>query len=264
MKITTILKSLSAVLLLSTMGLAQADKLVVGGKNFTEQQVMAAITTQYLQAKGFKVDKRAGLGSTVLRKAQENGQVDIYWEYIGTSLITFNKITERLSAEDGYAKVKTLDAAKGLVWLTPSRANNTYALAMRRAEAQAQGIETLSDLARAINDGNDLLLACNAEFAARPDGLQPLQETYGFTFKRSQIKRMDSGLTYQALREGQVSVALVFATDGRIPAFDFVALQDDLGFFPDYALAPVVRAQTLARNPELESLLNELSGRLDD
>lgn len=264
MKITTILKSISAILLLSTAFQAQAGKVVVGGKNFTEQQIMTSMTAQYLQAKGFEVDERAGMGSGVLRKAQESGQVDIYWEYTGTALITFNKIEERLSAEEGYRKVKELDAARGLVWLTPSKANNTYALAMQRSEAEAKGIKTLSDLAKAVNGGTELLFACNAEFAARADGLMPLQKEYGFKFKRSQVKRMDSGLTYQALKEGQVNIALVFATDGRIPAFDFVTLQDDRNYFPAYALTPVLRAETLKNNPSLEALLNDLSSRLDD
>ena len=102
---------------------------------------------QLLKAKGFKTDKRAGLGSAALRQAQEAGQVDVYWEYTGTSLITYNKVTDKLDAAATYAKVKELDGAKGLVWLNPSKANNTYALAMRKADAQAKGIKSLSDLA---------------------------------------------------------------------------------------------------------------------
>ncbi|MFP3648559.1 glycine betaine ABC transporter substrate-binding protein, partial [Paraburkholderia sp. SIMBA_054] len=86
----------------------------------------------------------------VLRSAQENGQVDVYWEYTGTSLITYNKINDRLSPEDTYRKVKELDAGKGLVWLDPSRANNTYSFAMNQDEAKKLGIATLSDLAKAI------------------------------------------------------------------------------------------------------------------
>ena len=98
---------------------ASAQTIVVGGKNFTEQQIMAEMTNQLLQAKGFKTDKRAGLGTAPLRQAQEAGQVDVYWEYTGTSLITFNKVTDKLDANATYAKVKELDAAKGLVWLEP-------------------------------------------------------------------------------------------------------------------------------------------------
>src|SRR5512133_278584 len=77
---------------------AGAQTLVVGGKNFAEQQIMAEMTTQLLKAKGFTVDKRAGLGTAPLRQAQEAGQVDLYWEYTGTSLITFNKVTDKLDA----------------------------------------------------------------------------------------------------------------------------------------------------------------------
>ncbi|MFT6913773.1 MAG: osmoprotectant transport system substrate-binding protein [Motiliproteus sp.] len=264
MQLTKILKSVTAALLLCVTTQASADEIVVGGKNFTEQQIMTAMTSQYLQAKGFEVDKRAGMGTGVLRKAQENGQVDLYWEYTGTALINFNKIEERMSAAEGYLEVKKLDAKIGLVWLNPSKANNTYALAMQRDEAKAKGIKTLSDLSKVMSTDPELLLACNAEFAARADGLKPLQEAYGFEFDRAHLKRMDSGLTYLALKERQVDVALVFATDGRIPAFDFVTLEDDRNYFPDYAMTPVIRADTLKNNPALEALLNDLSSRLDD
>jgi osmoprotectant transport system substrate-binding protein len=222
------------------------------------------MTSQLLKAKGFTVDKRAGLGTAPLRQAQENGQVDVYWEYTGTSLITFNKITDKLDADATYAKVKQLDAAKGLVWLNPSKANNTYALAMRKADAQAKGIATLSDLAAKMKGGESLKFGCNAEFYARPDGLKPLEETYGFTFGRENVVRMDTGLVYQALRDKQVEVGLVFATDGRIPAFDFVVLKDDKGYFPPYAMTPVIRKEVLDKNPTLAEPLNALSAKLDD
>jgi osmoprotectant transport system substrate-binding protein len=243
---------------------ASAQTIVVGGKNFTEQQLMAEMTNQLLQAKGFKTDKRAGLGTAPLRQAQEAGQVDVYWEYTGTSLITFNKVTDKLDAAATYAKVKELDAAKGLVWLNPSKANNTYALAMRKADADAKKIKSLSDLAAKVKGGENLKFASNAEFYSRPDGLGPLQQTYGFEFGRENVVRMDTGLVYQALKDKQVDVGLVFATDGRVPAFDFVILADDKNYFPSYALTPVVRKETLDKNPKLAEILNGLSAKLDD
>lgn len=243
---------------------AQAADIVVGGKNFTEQQLLSAITEQLLEAKGHDVDNRAGMGSAAVRSAMENGQIDVYWEYTGTSLITYNKVEERLDAAATYARVKQLDAEKGIVWLDASRANNTYALAMRAVDADAQGVATLSDLAEKVNGGADMTLGSNAEFYARPDGLRPLQEAYGFAFSRSDIKRMDTGLVYQALRDGQVDVGLVFATDGRIPAFDFRVLKDDKGYFPSYALAPVIRAEVLEANPGIGEALNALAATLDD
>ncbi len=241
-----------------------ASEIVIGGKNFTEQQLLTEITSQYLEIKGFDVEKRAGMGSTVLRKAQENGQVDLYWEYTGTSLLNYNKYKEKLNPSEVYQKVKELDAKKGLVWLNASSANNTYALAMRKDAAEKAGIQSLSDLADAVNNDAGLQLAVNAEFYARDDGFKPLQKAYGFKMKRKDIKRMDSGLTYTALKEEQVDIALVFATDGRIQAFNFVTLADDKNYFPNYALTPVIRADTLAANPALEGLLNKLSAMIDD
>lgn len=243
---------------------AQENELVVGGKNFTEQQLISSITTQYLDHLGYDVDRRAGMGSSVLRQAQENGQVDLYWEYTGTSLIVYNDVEEKLGPDDAYARVKELDAEKGLVWLEPSGVNNTYALAMRAEDAEERGIATISDLATVVNDGAELVFASNAEFYARDDGLRPMQETYGFSFGRANIKRMDTGLTYSALRDEQVDVAIATTTDGRLSAFNLTVLEDDKGFFPPYAMTPVVSQQALDDNPDLEAQLNELSARLDD
>lgn len=262
MKILT--TALTSIALASSVSLANANEISVGGKNFTEQQILSTMTTQYLDGLGYDVDNRSGMGSAILRQAQENGQIDLYWEYTGTSLINYNDISERLTPEETYQRVKELDAEKGLTWLAPSDANNTYALAMHEEDAQARGIATLSDLAAAVNAGEELTFALNAEFYAREDGWRPLMEAYDFRVGRSEVSRMDTGLVYQALRDEAVDVGLVFATDGRIPAFNFYVLEDDQGFFPAYALAPVVRTETLEANPELAQQMNNLSALLND
>jgi osmoprotectant transport system substrate-binding protein len=71
------------------------------------------------------------------------------------------------------------------------------------------------------------VIALGAEFSKRPDGLPGLEKTYGFETSRADLSTMDDGLTYQALKEDHVDVAVVFATDGRIAAFDFRVLEDD-------------------------------------
>lgn len=248
-----------------SMGTASANStIVVGGKKFTEQQLVAEMTTQLLRANGYSVDKRPDLGSSVLRAAQENGQVDVYWEYTGTSLVIYNKVTDKLDAEQTYKKISALDAEKGITWLNPSKANNTYAFAMRKDEADKEGIVSISDLAKNVGEGKTYKFASNAEFFSRSDGLRPLQDMYQFEFERKNVVRMDGGLTYQALRDGQVNVALVLSTDGRIPAFGFVVLKDDKGFFPSYALTPVIRTEIFKENPKIGELLNALSSKLDD
>lgn len=243
--------------------LANAADIKVGGKGFTEQLLLAEMTSQLLDANGFDVQKLEGMGTTVLRAAMENGQVDVYWEYTGTSLITFNKVEDTLNAEETYARVKELDADKGITWLDASAANNTYALAVRSDDAR--GLTTLSDLAAAYNaEGDKPKMGVNTEFPRRPDGLPGLETAYSFDVGRRDLSPMESGLVYSALKEGQVDVGLVFATDGRIAAFDFVVLEDDKGYFPNYALAPTVRTEVLEANPNLSTLLNSLSATLSD
>ena len=244
---------------------AAAQTIVVGGKAFTEQQIMTAMTVELLKARGFSPKREAGMGSAAVRAALENGQVDVYWEYTGTGLGVFNKITDKFaSAEDTYKRIKEVDAAKGLVWLNPSQVNNTYGFAMNRDQAQKLNIVTVSDLAKAVKGGAKLTFASNAEFYARPDGLPGWQTAYGFEFDRDNVKRMDTGLVYSALKDRQVDVGVVFATDGRIPAFNFVVLKDDKHYAPWYNLTPVVRKEILDKYPKIAEPLNALAAKLND
>ena len=242
-----------------------AQTVVVGGKAFTEQQIMTAMTVAALKAKGFTPDRKAGMGRAAVRAALENGQIDVYWEYTGTGLTVYNKINDKFaSAEDAYKKIKEVDGAKGIVWLNMSSVNNTYAFAMNRDEAQKRGIATMSDYAKAVKGGAKLTFASNAEFYARPDGLPGWQSAYGFELDRDNVKRMDTGLTYTALKERQVDSAVVFATDGRIPAFNFVVLKDDKHYAPPYNLTPVVRKEVLDKSPKIADTLNAISAKLND
>lgn len=241
-----------------------ANAINVGGKNFTEQLLLTEITAQLLKSKGYEVDSKSGMGSSLVRKAIENKQIDLYWEYTGTTFFYHKMPFKQQSGEEIYQAVKAKDAKENIVWMNKSRANNTYALAVRAEDAKSRGLNTLEDLATKVNAGEGLTFGCNIEFYKRDDGLKPLQEAYGFKFPRSNVKRMDSGLVYKALKEKNVDVGLVFATDGRIPAFNFSVLRDTKGYFPAYAITPVVRKETLDANPKLGALLNELSAVFSD
>lgn len=244
---------------------ALAGSIVVGGKGFTEQLLLAEITSQYLTSKGYDVELKTGMGTSLVRGALENKQIDLYWEYTGTAFLNFhkNKFTNQPGNEI-YEAVKAKDAETGIIWLNASAANNTYALAIRQTDAEEKGIKTLEDLAAKLNGGDELTLGCNIEFYKRDDGLKPLQKAYGFEFPRSDVKRMETGLVYKALKDGNVDVGLVFATDGRIPAFNFIVLKDTKNYFPAYAITPTVRQETLDANPDLKEHLNTLSGLIDD
>ena len=257
-----------AIVVLGAMMLASAvaaQTIVVGGKAFTEQQIMTAMTVALLKAKGFTPDRKAGMGSAAVRSALENGQIDVYWEYTGTALAVFNKITDKFdSADAAYKRIKEVDGAKGIVWLNMSPANNTYAFAMNADDAKKRGIVTMSDYAKAVKADPKMTFASNAEFYSRPDGLPGWQQTYGFEINRDNVKRMDTGLVYQALKDRQVDSGVVFATDGRIPAFNFVVIKDDKNYAPPYNMTPVVRKEILDKNPKIADALNALAAKLNN
>ena len=249
---------------------AHAAPLVVATISFTEQHILSALTVQYLQKKGFQVQPQTNIAAVISRDAMINKQVDMTWEYTGTSLIVFNHINKRMSAQETYDTVKRLDAKHGLVWLNPANMNNTYAFAMQRKRAEAEHITTMSQMVakieeiRKTNPKKNWQLGLDLEFAGRSDGMKPLQEAYGMELDRPQIRQMDPGLVYNAIRDGFVDAGLVYTTDGRLKGFDLKTLEDDKGFFPSYAVTPVVRKDTLEANPGLEEALNTLSGLLNN
>lgn len=251
--------------LLMTGAAAWAAPLTLASKNFTEQRILSAITVQYLRAKGFQVEPKTNLATVITRNAMINKQIDMTWEYTGTSLIIFNHINKRMTPQETYDTVKKLDAKLGLVWLQPADMNNTYAFAMQRRRAEKEQIRTMSQLVakveqvRKTDPKHNWLLGLDLEFAGRSDGLKPMQALYDMPLDRPQIRQMDPGLVYNAIRDGFVDAGLVYTTDGRVKGFDLQVLEDDKGYFPSYAVTPVVRADVLQNTPGLEEALNTLS-----
>ncbi|QGA48357.1 MULTISPECIES: glycine betaine ABC transporter substrate-binding protein [Pseudomonas] len=266
------MKKLSLILgcVLLFAGFAQAAEkplIRLGARVFTEQTLLAEITAQYLRGKGYDAQITGGLGSNLARSAQESGQLDLLWEYTGVSLVSYNHITEKLDSAQSYARVKEIDAKKGLTWLTPSKFSNTYALALPEKIAQQypqiNTISQLNTVLQAEADENHLV-ALDTEFANRSDGLDGMVKLYGMNLTRENIRQMDAGLVYTALRNGQVFAGLVYTTDGRLSAFKLKLLEDDKQYFPDYTAAPVVRQTTLDANPQLAAQLKPLAELFDD
>ncbi|MGP2443797.1 glycine betaine ABC transporter substrate-binding protein [Pantoea ananatis] len=247
-----------------------ATPLVLATKSFTEQHILSAMTVMWLQKKGFEVIPKRNIATTISRNAMINKQIDMTWEYTGTSLIIFNHINKPMSSEDAYKTVKNLDGKLGLIWLNPAPMNNTYAFAMQRARAEKEGISTLSQLVakmdqvRKTDPKHNWRLGLDLEFYGRSDGMKPLQMTYNLTLDRPQIRQMDPGLVYNAVRDGFVDAGLIYTTDGRVKGFDLKVLEDDKHFFPSYNVTPVVRQDVLASHPGLEAALNQLSPLITD
>jgi osmoprotectant transport system permease protein len=134
---------------------------------------------------------------------------------------------------------------------------NTYALAMHRARAEALGIERISDLA---SRSGAMAIGGDYEFFARREWTA-LEEVYGLRF--AERRSMDASLMYQAAARGTVDVISAFSTDGRIDALDLIVLEDDRRVIPPYD-AVILAAPGLAReHPEAIEALSALAGTID-
>ena len=235
--------------------------IVVGSKGFTEQLVLGNMVALLMENGGFKVDRKIGLGGTVIcHEAIVRGDINVYVEYTGTGLTTMLKKPVLKDPEEVYQVVKKDYEEKfKLTWLKPWGFNNTYCIVMRKDDADRLKVKKVSDLKPMAKD---LVFGATIEFVARPDGVPGLTKAYDLKFK--DLKGMDPGLVYKAIAEKQVDVISGFATDGRIPAFNLVVLEDDLKFFPPYYAAPVVRMDLLAKAPRTADILNRLAAKITD
>jgi osmoprotectant transport system permease protein len=232
----------------------------VGSKNFTEQVILGEILAAHLEARGFPVARRLNLGGALLcHQAVRSGEIDLYPEYTGTAL---TDILKRPVSPDPAAVLREVrEAYAGLALRVggPLGFDNSYALAMRRQDAERRGLRRISDLAPLAAN---LRVGLSGEFLERADGMAGLVEKYGFRFGPRPLE-MDLGLLYQALENGQVDLVVGSATDGMIDALDLVVLEDDRRYFPPYEVVVVASEASLAADAGLAEALAALEGTID-
>ena len=239
-----------------------SGSITIGSKDFSENIVLGEILAQLVEEKtDLKVERKLNMGGTfVCFEALKKGEIDAYPDYTGTGLTAQLKMDVITDPDEAYKVVKEeFDKQFNLKWLEPFGFNNTYAIAVTSDVAQANSLETCSDLV-AVSD--QLVFGAEHEFFNRQDGYDGFIELYGITFK--DIAKMNVSLKYQAIGEGQMDVTDAFSTDGQIRQYDLKILADDKNFFPPYYAAPVIRNETLEKYPELESVLNLLAGKITE
>jgi len=244
-------------------GCARRDRVVVGAKNFTESDLLAEIVAQQIERRtGLPVGRRLHLGGTfVCDRAIKAGDIDLYVEYTGTAFTAILKQPPISDPDSVYRFVAATYADRfQLRWTAPLGFNNTFAILVRRADAERYGLRSIGDLARVSPQWK---AGFGYEFLERADGFIGLAKLYGLRFSRPP-SAMDLGLTYRALAERRVDVIAGNSTDGQIAALDLVALNDDRRYFPPYQAAPIVRATTLEKYPAVRRALAELGGKISD
>lgn len=231
------------------------EAVVVGSKTFTEQYILAALLSERIhRVAGAPVQIKPSLGSSVIFDALATGSVDVYVEYSGTIWTTLMRKSGPPPGRDAVLEeVKEYLAREfGVTVVARLGFENSYALAMRRDRAESAGVRHIGDLGRiaaASTVGGDY------EFFARPEWASIVQ-TYGLEF--GQQKSMDPSLMYQAVARGAVDVIGAFSTDGRILAYDLVALEDDRGAIPPYDAIVLAGPSLVAGHPEVVDALRSL------
>src|SRR5207247_1615479 len=197
--------------------------IVVGSKNFTEQVILGELLAQQIEARtDLRVARKLNLGGTfICHQALMAGQIGAYVEYTGTALTAILQLPPSSDSETVFRTVQEAYRTRfRLEWLPPLGFNNTFAIIIRREDADRLGVKTISQLAAHTPR---LRAAFGYEFLERPDGFPGLSSSYGLRFAEA-ARVMDLALTYQALADRKVDVIAGGSTIGLITKVGLLVL----------------------------------------
>lgn len=231
---------------------------IVGGKGFTEQYILAGLLEKRLQDAGYEVQVKDNLGSGIIFQALASGKIDCYIDYSGTLWTNQMKREEVQSRFAMNIDIATfLKQQYGILTIGTVGFSNDYVFAMRRADAEQRGIETLEDLAE---KGSSLRLGTDIEFLGRPEWTA-VRDRYGLDF--AEKTSMDPNLMYGAIQQEQVDVITAFNTDGRILAYDLLVLEDSAEALPPYD-ALILVSPRMAKHRRAMLALSQLVNRINN
>lgn len=240
---------------------------VVGGQDFTESQVLAAIYQKLLEKEGYDVETKLVTTRDVYVPELAGGEVDIVPDYLAGLTDFLNTeangpdadLVSSNDPEETLAALEPLAEAQGIAILPPSEATDQNAFFVTTEFAEANDLETLSDLAAL---GQPLKLGGPEDCAGRADCQAGLESVYGLDITELVPLGFGSPQVKDAVLEGEVQLGETGTTDGTLGELGLTLLEDDKGIQPAQNLTPAVNAEFLADNPDLEDLFNALSDAL--
>jgi len=234
--------------------------IVVGSGDFPESRIVAEIYAQTLQANGFDVGRRMGIGSReTYIPALKDHSIDLVPEYIGNLLLYFapGSTATMLDA----VELELYQRLPGdLSILTPSPASDTDTVTVTSGTATAWNLKTIADLAA---HSADVKLGAPSAFETRPAGLAGLRQKYGLDISPGDFVAIEDGggaVTVRALMDGRVTAANVFSTSPLIPQNHLVALEDPEHNFLAGNIVPLVNSQK--KSDRLKDVLDAVSAKL--
>lgn len=247
--------ALASVFSVHSVAWADSSKVVVGSKAFAEGYLLGEIVAQKLERDGFDVERKLGLGKTIITyEALLAGEIDVYVEYTGTLYQAILKRQYHPQIDDEVADINQALKETPLKVLPSLGFNNTYALVMDKKLMEEKTIKSISDL----KQYPDLVLSLSHEFIDRTDGWQRLKSEYDLPFSVSGIEH---SLAYQAIQSGKIDLTDAYSTDGDINRFGLQLLEDDLFYFPSYRALPFIRK---IMPVDAQTSLAELAGLIDE
>ena len=242
-------------------GDSSSPAITIGSANFPENQLLAEMYAQALEAKDVKVTRKFNIGARELYlKALKDGSIDMIPEYNGAFLAALSPNGE---VAQGVTTTEQVDSAlgkvlpSGLKLLKSSPAEDKDTLTVSGETASKYSLKTIDDLKPVAGK---LTIGAGPEFKTRYQGIVGLQKVYGLTFKS--FKALDPGgpLTKAALKNGQIQVANIFSTDSAITTDNLVVLDDTKNLFLAQNITPVL-AESKVKG-DVESTLDAVSAAL--
>jgi osmoprotectant transport system permease protein len=231
-------------------------RIVIAAKSFSEQYILAQLIGARLEAAGYAVEYRDGLGSAVVHSAVASSSVDIAVDYTGTIWTNYLKRTDNPGREAMYRTIVEWEAREtGITVLGRLGFENAYAFAMRADRAASLGVVSLTDLAVVAPR---LAVGGDPEFFERPEWIA-VRDAYGMRFGRT--RNFAPTFMYNALASGEADVISAYTSDGRIAADRLVVLEDPKGALPSYD-AILMLSPRIAGDAGVRGALDPLLGAI--
>ena len=241
---------------------SSSKKIIIAGKLGAEPEILINMYQLLIEEQtDISVEIKPNFGKTsFLYEALKSGSIDIYPEYTGTittSLLKNPPTDLSNNPEEVYQHARdAILEQDNLVYLQPMDFQNTFAIAVTEDYAKEQVLQSISDLHKVQSSA---VAGFSLEFKDREDGDIGLQKLYGLHLD---VKTMEPALRYEAIKNGGVQIVEAFSTDSKVITYKLKVLEDDKELFPPYQAAPLLSQKTLETYPQLESILNQLAGKI--
>jgi osmoprotectant transport system substrate-binding protein len=229
---------------------AQNAEIVVGSANFTENQLLAEMYSQAMQAKGVKASTHLDIGArAIYMEALKDGSISVIPEYTGNLLQFLDPKTTATTEREVNEQLPKAAEAQGLAVLETTQAVDQDVYVVTPELARQYGLKTLADLAKVP----DLIVGGPTELQERPYGPQGLEGMYDV--KVAEFKSYDSpAIKVKDLQDGKIHVADFFTTDSAISDNGFVMLEDPQTMILPQNVVPLVRSDVTDNQAAVDAM----------